>query len=91
MDHGYAVEFGKVDCAVGGEGANGWDEALCGGAAGKACIGNEGGRMDCICQGQAAGCTAGIDEQDIQTVRSPGGVPPPKSPKILTIHSLGLD
>ena len=50
MNHRNRVQFAKDDSAVGGEGADGGYETLCGGAAGKASGGN-GRRTGSVGQG----------------------------------------
>jgi hypothetical protein len=42
VDDGYGVELCKAEAEAGHQGVDGWDEALGGGAAGKACNGERG-------------------------------------------------
>jgi hypothetical protein len=67
MNHGDGIEFAEANTAVVGEGADGWDEALGGGAAGKGCGDDERGLMHGVGQGQTAGCTTGVDEENLHT------------------------
>ena len=66
MDDGDGIEFAEANRAIGYEGADGWDETLGCGTAGKGYGGSHGGRVDGVRQGQAAGGTASIDEENLQ-------------------------
>jgi hypothetical protein len=63
VDDGDGVELCKAEAEADREGVDGWDEALGGGAAGKACNAGRGGGTG---QGNAAGCATCVDEQNLQ-------------------------
>ena len=62
VDDGYGVQLCKAEAEAGHQRVDGWDEALGGGAAGEACGGGRGGGTD---EGDAAGCSTGVDQQNL--------------------------
>ena len=62
VDDGDGVELAKAEAAARRQGVDGWDEALGGGATGEA---GNGGRAGGVGEGHAAGCTTGVDEQNL--------------------------
>ena len=70
MDDGYGVQLCKAEAEAGHQRLNGWDEALGGGTAGEACGGERGRGAG---EGQTAGCSTGVDEQNLQIGAASGG------------------